>query len=223
MGDLLRAPCCRPTPTLTMNGTALLPYHRWASKADTLCICNLAGKPLFHIGPQRRVACQLARPRARCCAVSMPLGRNGPVIQIAATRGCVAPYFTRNRTWRTTEFARDGADARATRELDRYLFTLGKAQKSPSQCRRRRRQMCWCHAPRTPKPARTQRQRNTGIGGSFLTCAPLGNRLPETAMIFTPPCRWSPRRPQSSSGASFGRALTCHYHNLQFLGVATTG
>lgn len=89
--DLLRAPCGRPTPTLAMNGTTLLPYHRRADEADTLCICDLAGKTLFHIGPQCRIGRQLAGARSRRRVVRMPLGRTGPVIQIAATGGSVTP------------------------------------------------------------------------------------------------------------------------------------
>jgi len=92
-GDLLRAPGRRPTPALPVNGTSLFPYHLGTVKADTSLISDLASKTLLHIGAQSGIGRQFARPRSLGCAICVPLGRAGSVIQIAASRRGIASHF----------------------------------------------------------------------------------------------------------------------------------
>jgi len=89
-GDLLRTPGRRPTPTLPVDGTSLLPYNFGTVKADTSRIGNLPGEVLLHVTAQSGVGRQLARPRSPGCAICVPLGCTGPVIQVTASRCGIA-------------------------------------------------------------------------------------------------------------------------------------
>ena len=73
VGDLLRAPCCRPPAALTMNRSPFLPYHRRAVESDANPIGDLPSQTLLDILAKDRVARQLAYPRSPSGSVSVPL------------------------------------------------------------------------------------------------------------------------------------------------------
>jgi hypothetical protein len=91
--DLLRAPSRRPSPALPVNGTSFLPYHLGTIKADTSLIHDLASKTLLHIGAQSGIGRHFARPTSLGCAICVPLGRAGSIIQIAASGRGIASHF----------------------------------------------------------------------------------------------------------------------------------
>jgi hypothetical protein len=192
VGDLLGAPRDRPSTALAMNGATLFPYHGRTGETGTLCVCDLAGKALFDVGPQCGIGRQLAGPRSQPRAVGMPLSRTRPVVQIATTRCSVTPHLPRDCARRTSELAPDRADPSSLSEFDSDLFPLAKGQKSSGQWRRRWRQMCWRHSSRTPKPARAKRRRYTGIACCVLACKSFANGPPETAVVLTLPGRRTP-------------------------------
>ena len=72
-GDLLRTPGRRPTPTLPVDGTSLLPYNFGTVKADTSRIGNLPGEVPLHVTAQSGIGRQLARPRSPGCTICVPL------------------------------------------------------------------------------------------------------------------------------------------------------
>lgn len=98
MSDLLGTPCDRPTPVLTKNGAALLPYDMRADESDALRVGDLAGLTFFDILAQHGVPGQLALSWSLGSALRVPLGGAGSIIETAAASGCVASDFPRDRT-----------------------------------------------------------------------------------------------------------------------------
>jgi hypothetical protein len=92
-GDLLGTPRGRPAPVLAAAVPAAAPPYARTGQRPPVRRRDRACKPLLDVAPQRLVPGELRRLEAPRPSVRVPLGGDGPVLQIAAAGRRVAPQF----------------------------------------------------------------------------------------------------------------------------------
>ena len=95
MGDLLRAPRCRPMSVLAAAMTSTTPgAHVWARHGRPILSHHRAGEVVLHVAPEPIVRGQLGSLRALGTSVAVPLRSRRPIRQTAAPSRRVATQLT---------------------------------------------------------------------------------------------------------------------------------
>ena len=191
MGDLLRAPRCRPMSVLAAAMTSTTPgAHVWTRHGRPVLSHHGACEAVLHVAPQPIVRGQLGDLRARGTSGAVPLRSRRPIRQTAAPSRRVATSLSRDRRRGSPEPTGNVTHPGALSAQDRDLFPLRKGQGASRSGRQ---------ADRRPTTALTEpptthgRRHATGHSG-ILTRQPPRDRLPEPLLLRTPRCRRPTRR-----------------------------
>ena len=143
MGDLLRAPRCRPMSVLAAAMTSTTPgAHVWARHGRPILSHHRAGEVVLHVAPEPIVRGQLGYLRALGTSVAVPLRSRRPIRQTAAPSRRVATQLSRDSRRGSPEPTGNVAHPGALSSQDRDLFPLRHGQgasRSGRQADRRRR------------------------------------------------------------------------------------
>jgi hypothetical protein len=107
VGDLLGAPRPRPTPVLAAAVPSPYPPNRRTPNRRAVRGGHLAGEPVLHVLAQLGVAGKLGWLGPPRLTLGLPLRDRRPVLQLAASRRCVAAQLTRDRRRRATQLPGD--------------------------------------------------------------------------------------------------------------------
>ena len=95
VGDLLRAPRCRPMSVLAAAMTSTTPgAHVWAKQGPPVLSPDRACEAVLHVVPQSIVRGQLGYLRPLGTSVAVPLRSRRPILQTAASSRSVATQFS---------------------------------------------------------------------------------------------------------------------------------
>ena len=196
MGDLLRAPRCRPMSVLAAAMTSTTPgADVWARHGRPVLSHHRACEAVLHVAPQPIVRGQLGdrgrlARRALChCAVDARYAR--------------PPHPSRRVATQLSRDSRRGspepnvAHPGALSSQDRDLFPLRTGQVASRSGRQADRPAY--HRPHGTNGSTHGRRHATGSGSGILTRQPPRDRLPEPLLLLTPryrrPTRRTHRRP----------------------------
>ena len=129
MGDLLRAPRCRPMSVLAAAMTSTTPgAHVWARHGRPVLSHHRACEAVLHVAPQPIVRGQLGDLRALGTSGAVPLRSRRPILQTAAPSRSVATQLSRDSRRGSPELTGNVAHPGALSSQDRDLFPLRKGQ-----------------------------------------------------------------------------------------------
>ena len=129
MGDLLRAPRCRPMSVLTVAMTSTTPgAHVWARHGHPVLSHHRACEAVLHVASQPIVRGQLGYLRALGTSGAVPLRSRRPILQTAAPSRRVATQLSRDSRRGSPEPTGNVAHPGALSAQDRDLFPLRKGQ-----------------------------------------------------------------------------------------------
>jgi hypothetical protein len=124
--NLLGTPRHTPSPLLSRPMPASLPRHDRPANRSSVLGNDLAGQPILHIRPQRRVDRKFCTLWSTCRPLSVPLRRARPILETAASRRRVAPQFSRDGRCSSTKSAGDLSHSQVLCKRERDLLPLGK-------------------------------------------------------------------------------------------------
>ena len=196
MGDLLRAPRCRPMSVLAAAMTSTTPgADVWARHGRPVLSHHRACEAVLHVAPQPIVRGQLGDLRARGTSGAVPLRSRRPIRQTAAPSRRVATQLSRDSRRGSPEPTGNVAHPGALSSQDRDLFPLRQGQVASRSGRQADRR----HTTALTEPTTTHGRRHATGHSGILTRQPPGDRLPEPLRLLTPrdrrPTRRTHRRP----------------------------
>ena len=97
IGNLLRAPCRRPSSRLPRPVSAALPNCHWPKDLRLAWPRDHASQSFLHISPQCRIGRQLRRLRAPGSPLGMPLRGGCPILQPTTARCRISSKLARDR------------------------------------------------------------------------------------------------------------------------------
>ena len=157
MGDLLRAPRCRPMSVLAAAITSTTPgADVWARRGRPVLSHHRACEAVLHVAPQPIVRGQLGDLRARGTSGAVPLRSRRPILQTAAPSRSVATQRSRDSRRGSPEPTGNVAHPAALRSPDRDLFPLRKGQVASRSGRHADRR----HPPALTEPTTTHGRRH---------------------------------------------------------------
>ena len=184
MGDLLRAPRCRPMSVLAAAMTSTTPgAHVWTRHGRPVSHHG-ACEAVLHVAPQPIVRGQLGDLRARGTSGAVPLRSRRPIRQTAAPSRRVATQLSRDSRRGSPEpLTHPGALSAGSRSLPAPQRT-GRADRGAKLI------------GGIPPPSRNHRPPTGGDTPhcGILTRQPPRDRLPEPLLLRTPRCRRPTRR-----------------------------
>src|SRR5690606_5898977 len=218
--DLLRAPRGSPPAVSPAPVPPTLPrLHVRDSGRFTVRPDDPAVQPILHILSQQVVRGELGGLGPLGPAVRAPPRSRGPVVELAAPAGGVAPQLPRDRRWRAAQPAGDLTNPRPPGPHQRDLLPLIQRQVPTRQ----RHATDISHPASLTEPPRSNRLRHAHAQRRLLAGDTLGDQPPERPPLLPAPRGRSARRTHRRPASNLRRpALRPPHAHLPGRGVATT-